>query len=594
MSVTKRQIILILAVWAGIVGGMIALGGTPVTTGKFLDSDDYMRMVRVTGILDGNGVPSHFEPRLGPKGAEMGWSRLVDWPLVAMQGVLELFMPRLNAAMWTATIMPALMLLVLLLVSCFYMRPVLGSPVTFFMLLAVFAQWAILRQFVPGRVDHHMWQIVLCILGYAGIVRLYISPETIRTAIFTGMAFGFGLAVGADIVPWLAAAGALLAWFWLLSGRQYERPILFFGLGVGITTLGLYLLLTPFDRLTYVACDALSPFWVSMALAVTAFGGIIFFLPEKLKNSRAKRLITGGITAALVSTVLFRLFGDCILDPYMIEDPIVRDMWLYNVGEAKSIIRLWEQDTGIAKLFITPCILGLFAVLAACYKDKQNRSLWSGLCIVLGLGAALSFYQVRTMDFTQAIAILPLAWLFVNTAKSVANAAATLSYKKRLTISSVFFVTALIAFIFASMHRQEINLEKSEQNEYCRKSYVAEILNKQPAPQMIAAHIDFGGYILLFTDHKVLSAPYHRNEEGLRAGYDIFIADTPADAMKSIAKYNVDILVYCEDPDNLWKLTTDRDDVFIDQLLAGNIPNWLSPLGVPEEGYKIYKVEYRP
>ena len=95
----------VIAFWGMIVIVMTGLWGSPLISGQLPDSDDYMRMLRVFDKLDHTGTPSYIEPRLGVEGSEMGWSRLVDWPLIAVQATAELLIhDRTQAALLTATI----------------------------------------------------------------------------------------------------------------------------------------------------------------------------------------------------------------------------------------------------------------------------------------------------------------------------------------------------------------------------------------------------------------------------------------------------------------------------------------------------------
>ncbi len=123
-----RSAITILCIWLFILLTMYLLWPLPPLTGSLPDTDDYMRMTRVFDILDGRDYPSYAAPRLGVNGeGEIGWSRLIDWPLAAVQGTLEHFMTRLDAAMLTATVVPALALLAFIAAAFWCASPLMGA-----------------------------------------------------------------------------------------------------------------------------------------------------------------------------------------------------------------------------------------------------------------------------------------------------------------------------------------------------------------------------------------------------------------------------------------------------------------------------------
>lgn len=574
------------------MAAMVLLWSAPPITHALPDSDDYMRMIRVFDIIDGKDNPSYFEPRLGMNGAELGWSRLVDWPLAGMQIVLEQFSGRTSAALWTATLMPAAMLLLMITALWYYLKPALGAHYMPLAILALFLQWAVLRQFIPGRVDHHMWQILLVTIAYGGLWRFYVTPQNLRAPAITGICFAAGLAIGADMLPWLALGAALTGFFWFIHGRIYERPALVLGIATAVTAIILHLLASPSDRLWQVSCDSLSPFWLSLAGAVAMFWVIITLIPRRWSDTHAKRFICGGITATAIAAALYVSFSSCFTDPYMIEDDVVRQIWLHNVNEAQTLPALWQNNPSMAAFFAIPVLLGFIGNLYAIQSDAPRRIFWIGVACIIASGLLLGFYQVRTLDYTQILSVLPLTYLLIALTRRLKAVANALSRPQRLSIASGFFLLALISVIVAMQKDQPAPTQHKAPE--CNLHNVTDTLRDMNGPLRIAAHIDIGAAILFNTNHQVLAAPYHRNEKGIRAAYDIFTAENADNAMKHIAASATDIIIYCENPDNFWSRVAPSDNAFIDQLVSGNVPSWLTLLSEPSSGYKIYKVEYRP
>jgi hypothetical protein len=68
-------------------------------------------------------------------------------------------------------------------------------------------------------------------------------------------------------------------------------------------------------------------------------------------------------------------------------------------------------------------------------------------------------------------------------------------------------------------------------------------------PGMVAASSNLGAHLLRFTGHRVLAAPYHRNQAGLLAQLEIAQAP-PAEAEELLRAAGIDYLALClEDPE---------------------------------------------
>lgn len=590
----KKQAGMILAGWVLLLAIMFSLWELPVKTGELADTDDYMRMVRVFDLIDGQGGASYAAPRLGVDGqAEIGWSRLVDWPLTLIQGTLEDFTDRMSAAMLTATIMPSFGALLLLLAAIWYVRPLIKGRSLIFVLLASLFFWAMMRQFMPGRVDHHMWQILLGLCAYGAVVRIYFTPERSLYPGVAGAALATGLAIGADILPWFTFITAMLGLFWLVRGNAYKKA----GLVYGLTTLGVtfvwHLSLHDSGRFLYPSCDSLSVVWLMLAAVMSIFWAIVYFMPSA--GDWKKRLIVGGVVAVPLLAFLYVLFPDCFRDPYQIDNPLVREIWLSAVKEARSLPALYADNKVAGLFFVVPVLLALVGSVWALRVEKKDRLLWAGITVTLLCGMALGFYQVRTVDFTQAVALAPMAWLLVagfDKGRAFVGRF-QLTRQQRLSLASGFFMLSFVCFVFSVMtHEEQKAEEKIGKDKICVLYKAAETLNTMPGSQTVAAFIDNGSEILFRTNHKALAAPYHRNQDGILAAYSIVTAPDEDLALRHMEESKTDIILLCDDPGNIWTgEKRGHEAPFAQALFAGEMPDWLQPVGGTEEngGYLILK-----
>lgn len=555
----------------------------PILTGNLPDTDDYMRMERVFGLLDGIDLPSYAVPGLGVDGkGEVGWSRLVDWPLAAIQGTLEKSMDRLSATMVTATIVPALALLAFVAAAFWYAGPLTGGRVIY-TALALLCLWGLLRQFMPGRVDHHMWQVILMLLGYGALVRLWSAPARRLYPVIAGLAFGTGLAIGADIIPAMTFGTAILGLFWLVKGAPYERPGLIYGAAVSGAALAWHLMLYDPGRLWLPMCDSLSVVWLALAAAILIFWAAVALLPSALKQTARHRLVCGLAVSIPVLAALYFLFPSCFSDIYQIKYPVLRDLWLEVVMETLPLPVYWSMAPAAAAFFALPPLMALAGALWAVYRDTESRILWAGITLALGCALALTFYHMRTVDVAQAIAVAPLSWMLLAGREKLDSVFARLSRAQRLAGASVFFLLTLALF-GASLMKKETSGDQKSVAAFasCDLRQAAETLNTLPGGMTIAGPIDAGSELLFRTSHNVLAASCHRNQEGILATFRIFTSPE-AEALAAAEESGANVLLLCREENNFWLRHAPGENALAGSLLKGDVPAWLEPVGTPEE-----------
>ncbi len=578
-------------VWIAILIVMNIVWGTPLQTGYLADSDDYLRMSRIFDLLDHKNYPSWQQPRLGPGGmVENGWSRLIDGPLWLLMVFFGAFMPRAQAALWTVTVFPALALLALLFAAIWYARSTGAgnrTPLTIVALLAVCVMWDALHQFMPGRVTHHDWQIVLTVLAYAALARLCEEPDSRLWPALAGLFFGTGLGIGADIVPWLALGASIIALHFLVYGERYEQAALRFGMAVALATAVWFVVLVPSERFLTPQCDTISPTYLSFAAAIAVFWGIISRLPARWKSDIDTRAVASCIAATAVIGALYCLWPQCFHDIYGITDPIVRNWWLNRVVEAQSILFVAHGSMPFVFFMLVPIGAGVAGALWAANIDQAAWVWWLGLAFVLACGTALTFWEFRTLDYVQAIAIAPLAWMLGRGVTIFKN----LSPPARLRLEGVTLVVAAICLPLAVAHEKNAThapLPKKIQ-ERCSVRDAAPALNALPAPQMIAAFVEEGSEIIYRTPHTALAGPYHRDQKGIGAVYRIFTASNADAARKVIDKYKVTVLMVCPAHRGFWDSIAPQKTYFAGQLLEGKLPLWLARIP-SASAIQIYRV----
>lgn len=595
--------------WAVLLAALHMSSPTPLDTGTLANNDDYSRMVRVFDLLDGKDHPSYWQPRIGPEGADLNWSRLVDWPLAAIEGVMEIFMYRYDAAMWTATIWPAALLFLFFIASYHLVLPFSGVQAALISVIACLLLWADLRQFIPGRIDHHMVQILLMLFAFGGLTRCYLTPEKLKNAVIAGLCFAIGLCIGVDVIPWLVLGSMLLGLLWLKNGAKYEMPAFIFGVAVFAGSIALHVLIPPYDRLLIPSCETISPIFIGMTGTVCAFFAALKYAPASLKNTLPKRAGLAALLGIALTAPLYYFVADCIHDPYQFENPeLMRRIWLSHVHEAKSLLTYGSEEKEVAIAFAAPLFMGILGAFAGIWADRTRRDFWVAYSLILTAGSCLVLYQLRTIDIVQALTVLPISmgilWLW--TAIQNMRAVATDIYEKipyalRIGIIGVFLLAmgyqvALEAGKESTGTVQNARAstvaEEDDDENKCNAAYGALALDSVKEPLVIAAFVDDGPELLFWTNHQVLAAPYHRNEKGMVASYEIITADSADEARKVMKKYGANALMFCQPETDVWqqeKLES-PDNSFVKDLHEGRIPDWLEPVKADNIGrYLIFK-----
>jgi hypothetical protein len=101
-------------------------------------------------------------------------------------------------------------------------------------------------------------------------------------------------------------------------------------------------------------------------------------------------------------------------------------------------------------------------------------------------------------------------------------------------------------------------------------------LARMPAG-VVAAHIDFGPFLLALTPHAVLAAPYHRLSAGIIAAHDA-LAAPPEKAHRVLAAAGATYVVLCGSRSPTALGAAAQDASLWHALRTGAVPDWLEPM----------------
>ena len=590
--------------WGLIVALLTGLGSDGGPRVEAFGPDDFMRLVQVSDLLDGAGWYDHRQDRLSPPaGVEMHWTRLPDIPVALIARLAEPSMGRQDALILAANVVPCVLLLGLYFAVGWAAAPVLkgGSRLAVVPILSLTVP--ILIQFLPGRVDHHGYQVIIAAILFGAALRITGQADdlraAVRAAVIAGAAAAVGLWISPEIVPWLIVLTGVLAVFWILYGTSLTPAIWF----AAVLTGGCMLLLPlahPIDDWPEATCDSFSPATIGFAGMIAVFWAIVAVLGRPIRR-RTGRLAAaagaGGIALALYAVT----FPQCIAGPYGELNPAMVEVWLSHVVEARSLHTVAVKDPGLlVSLFAMPAIGLAYAIFAAHRAGGIEGRTWLAVALFVGAAMAALEYQIKLSSHASLFAILPLA-------------AASAALWNRANRSPFALVRVCLRATPAVVMTLLIVLSSGPRNDAgddtgggvaaadpavqptpgsARVSVPCDLEVAAPAlallasddddPLVIAAPIDRGPEILFRTPHAVVAAPYHRGPGGIVAIDALLRAEDEAAARNLIDDHGIEVVLICPDGPQRARYRGEERPSFIDLLISGPVPPWLEPIAMPE------------
>lgn len=524
------------------------------------DTDDYMRFLQVFNWLDGHGWRDLLVERLNPQyPMVMHWARLVDIPLalmlLALQALAHFFQweaQRTGLAMLTAFLLPSFLLTGILFMLRAQARPLIGKGYAALACFFLPLSSQLLFQFMPMRVDHHAYIILCAGVAFVCLQRMALNLHPLRHAAFAGIVFTLGLWNGAEILPMLIGFGLCLTLLMIMDGwRTFLRgPVFAFTLLFSSATL-LYFT-RPAAALYTADYDAFSIFYVMVAACAAVFYLVLFLVAQilSLKNtpythgSHILLLALSVFLGLLGLHALLQAFPDFIAGPYARVNPLLHEVFFPNIREAIPFIQNWKdlRDSfgsapnqaisgaiffALTRLFFpTLAVLACFFHINLPHSSGRRKKLWAMYALFVTVFTLLClFWQLRVITYAQMFSIPPVVAMMLYALRNLKP-----HYQGRVLfgweITTVLTFTILPLIIIPStINGAKFNPDMlffvSQAGDMpCKdRTKVVTFLNEQEKqdkkPSIIMAPMDYTPELLFYTNHSYISAPYHRNAQGI-------------------------------------------------------------------------------
>ena len=581
-----------------------------------MDPDNYMRAVQVRDWVDGNHgwfQTEHDRLEVAPGsviGSE-GYSRLTDLPLAILTMTVKPFGGTTTQAIviagWILPLLIQLPLLLFLLAWAY--RPLLGRA-AWALAPLVLVQPFLLAEFIPGRIDHHGWQVLLLVLSVGAAIRLLLATNDTdaknirRNGALCAIAVALSAAIGLEAMLWhgviLTAVGLALI----------QRPVRLAPAArvialvlPGLTGLLLILLRTP-AQMAELRLDMLS----LVTVKLMAVAGLLFALASwrRLADWRPlARAAIVAIAALVLGGVLLWNVPQLMQGAWMGFDPEIAAYIRTRSLELRPLLSYTEfwPEAAFAGL------VALTGLVAAWRRHKSFR--------VLLVLISLLFLMTGILTFCYATRIERFWWLFVMPGLVFA-AQATLAWAglqlqrgPRATLRLLVIIVLAIVALFGLQSLLDKarapggSLTKTQYPVLCDTPRLAAALNDlDPAPHRILLMEGMGPQLAWQTPFIYLGGSMNNVALGLRARRGFYLQSDVRMAAQTLRGQQIDLIAVCnlaavatslldKPPEEFVSSVRSNDpDTMLQRLARGETFEWLQPvttvLAPPEA--RIYRV----
>lgn len=539
------------------------------------DTDDVMRLQQIRDWLAGQDFTDLTQHRLGAApGLAMHWSRIAD---LVPGGIITALSPRLgqhHAELIAVIAWPGMLLAAALMLTASIARRAdpHGEPLTAIIIAAI--AYPATTIFAPGRIDHHGLQIVLLLVA----VRALIARPGLTSGLAIGVATALSLMIGLETAPMLLAM-ALIVWIgWLTPAPDTDRRLLGYGLSLGFA-LAFGALAFGGSGWRYPACDGFTErAW--MLAQGGSFAAIGLAFVGRAMPAKPPRVALSAVAGAALVALLFPTISACA-NPYGSVDPMLAQLWLDNVGEAQGLFAASPATAiGYAGVMVAGLAVTFWLWL------RSGGTAWAILGTLQVTALAVTVLQLRGA-YAGAILAAPALAMLVAEARQRGG-----GWLAGAWLASAGMLYPIAANALALIPDGAPHQSGAATSAACASPETLARLAALP-PGTVMAPIDVGPYAIAATHHRLIAAPYHRNNAGNAAMYRFF-AGSP-DAARQIAdQWRIDYVLVCHPMlGELGPAPQADPRRLIGLLNAGHPPVWLRAVTSTADSTQIFDVERR-
>jgi hypothetical protein len=617
-SLGLPRLVAFVLLWAVVQLVMVLLRNPEVLAGAQIDTDGYLRLVRVGLLLENGGWFDGSIPRSNwPLGEQHHWTRPLDVLILLLAAPLLPFQPSHTAVAIAGSLVSPVCQLAACVALPWVVRPLVPGRERFLAMPALLVQPGVLEYGSAGRADHHALILLAFVLVLGAWMRALLNPSRRRAAFAAGAVSGLGLWVSPETLLPLAILFVSGVTAWVVHGQRYVLANLRVCAGLLAAIVLAIVLERPPSNWNAIEFDRISVAHVTMGLVALAFwcvvprfGGRRVGPNATLEapagpdgaRSRLSRACVGGLAALAAMAAIHPRF---FLGPWADVDPEIIQIWLDHVQELRPALPSESADVGLFIARLGPgLVIAPLAVASTARKWREPEgTVWTLLLLSLLIYMPLAAMQVR---FTAPVGVV-FAILTVDLLDRILLRLQELRPSFRRRAARVGAMAGLLAgfaavglgidAVVGQMTPRSASVAREEAGERCDLRSVSEVLadpsGPWAAPRTIAAFIDFGPELLYRTPHRVLAGPYHRNRDGILATYRLLSSENPVESRRIATERDVSLILLCPVEDRYY-FERGRKIGLYHQLLEGRPPDWLRARELPpalRENFLLFEVE---
>jgi hypothetical protein len=588
--------------WALAAVILIAGAGMAAIAQDFSEPDNAMRLVRVRDMLAGQGWFDNVQHRLNPpEGTPMHWAQWIDALLAAPIALLAVVVGQTNAEIAIAFIWP-LGLLGAFMFFAVRISGELGAADG----LKREAQWtaAIVaalafpatEKFAPGSFDHHNVELVLALASVWCLMRMREHP---MAGLWAGAALGLAMATAAEGVPVVMAGLLIAGLLWLVRPSEYRAGFARLGIGLAASSAIALIALVPPTEWSAPVCDAMGAPFLGLGLIG---GGIAFALsaaPQIATSTIWRRAASAAVLGAIGAFALAKLFPQCLGGGYSALGEDMNALWMTQISETRSLGALLGDDPAMILSVAGAAFAGLVAAAFYLRSHWREPTGW----IVLGFLAVswlILAWQIRGTAFATTFAIPFGAWAVAFARREYRVKTSAI---RALAFAGVAAGSAAAAWASAGEALQSRFTDQRVLQGYETRVADAKACATPAAFRSLAAapkgvmlnQFALGAGVLVWTEHSVLSGPYHRNVTGTMTTIEA-LRSAPARAHAIVKASAADYVLVCQaGPETAFYARNAAEGVSADDTLSamlgrGEHPDWLAPVDIGASPLSLYRV----
>ncbi len=544
------------------------------------DLDDVMKLHEIRHVFASGSLFDRTIPGvLQPEPMVSHWPWIVDAPYLLFAGLLNLFLPLEIALSITTMIVPPLLLMLVVWLLAKIIRELgFTNPLP---VLALSAAVAVLSatEFQPGRIDYHNLQMIALVA-----ITLLTMRSGVRASILCGAMVALSLAFSPELAGFLALALAVFAGRFVLGQEGGREELRGLGLGLIVSAVVLYLLVTPPasyglglpDRYSAVHLVALVGAGLTFVLAASIGSGSFFI--------RAALLAVG---AALSLALTVWLYPQVLGGPYAALSPYVRENWLAAISQDASILSTPQFGQGLLFQMIAPGVIGIGAAMVFAFQQKPLSRAWT----VYALFAAAALLQAIL-----ALRFMRIAPLFGGPGLALVLAAILPSLCTRLGEPFIGKLKPILLLPGLAVVAAIMLLPNITQGRIPKVTGVMIADSCQAKPKLNWPHDSRLlappglGTILLAPANgaSVVAVPFHTANDGIERVYRFFDGETSDAQAIAIAAQATHVVVCQIDTGIAERFAASHP--LATALGKGQPPAWLEQCPAPSAGIEIYRV----